>query len=69
MPDPDLPADAAFVPLPPVVTIVGQDGSLAQAMTISPITQAALHHNLARYDELSRLRRGQSNRYLDTSYR
>lgn len=38
-------------------------------MILSPAEQENIRHNLWRYHELQRLRQGQPNHYLDTSYR
>ena len=71
-PDPDLPGDNSFTPAAPHVEIVidTPHGQLsAIAMTVSPAEQAAQHHNLLRYAELQKLRRGQPNLYNETRYR
>lgn len=70
--DPDLPGDAGFVPAPPLVEVIINTpyGMLsAMAMTVSAEEQAIQHHNLLRYAELGKLRRGQPNLYEQTRYR
>lgn len=70
--DPDLPGEANFVPAPPLVEVIIDTPfgpASAMAMTISAEEQAIQHHNLLRYAELGKLRRGQPNSYLETRYR
>jgi hypothetical protein len=70
--DADLPGDSSFTALPPIVnTVVDTPNgpAWAQAMTISATAQAALHHNLLRYDELNAARAGRPNLYSATQYR
>ncbi|WP_136032484.1 hypothetical protein [Microbacterium sp. PF5] len=64
--DPDLPADARFVPAPTVVEV---GGMLANVIPKPLDEQRAIHHNQARYAELQKLRLGQPNRYEETRYR
>lgn len=60
--DPDLPGDAAFVPVAPGLH---PDGRVAYDVQY----QAAIWHNQMRYAELQKLRAGQPNLYLETRYR
>lgn len=66
MSDPDLPGDADFVPVSPTAIV---DGMWASVVPLSIEEQQAIHHNQLRYAELGKLRRGQPNEYLKTSYR
>ena len=52
---------------PPVVG--GRILGGAIAVQVSPAEREAQAHNLARYHELQKLRRGQANTYNETRYR
>lgn len=70
--DADLPGDADFTPVSGGTEYRSMpDGRVAMLglIAVSPEEQAAQHHNLLRYAELQKLRRGQANRYNETSYR
>lgn len=71
-PDADLPGDARFHPVNGGIeyrTMPNGRVAMLELITISAEAQAAQHHNLLRYAELQKLRRGQSNHYNETSYR
>jgi hypothetical protein len=74
--DPDLPGDECFQPASTIGIVevpnpYGGPGLLAQVSlnTVSVEAQQAIHHNRLRYQELEKLRRGQTNLYQETRYR
>ncbi len=74
--DADLPADKNFHPVShtAIVTLPNPLGGpdLLARVNVQPVSldeQRAIDHNRSRYVELTRLRAGQPNSYLQTQYR